>query len=376
MKRPELTLYVMLGGMLALGATQAGSAATPQAVTAAATATVMPGRKEPLRGEEPTRAQLDRLVAPVALYPDALAAQVLAASTYPIEVVEADRWMQGHSGLDGPARARAVNLQSWDSSVKALTEVPAVLAMMDTNLMWTAALGEAYLDEPQSVLNAVQVMRRRARLAGNLHSTPQETVSDEEQDIVIEPTDPQVIYVPEYDPWIVYGAPVVVYPGWIDIPGLFTDGYGIDFGFGIPIGYYGVYPWAWSDWGADWHGGGLRFHHHRYASSGSGFIGHRHFGLGQPGIGHSGFAAGPAPADAHQGILGAGAGRYGGGLPAGRDPAMGFRPGGFHGSAFPGGGFRAGGFHGSAFPGGGFRGGGFHGTAFHGGGFHGGAPRR
>ncbi len=401
MKRSELTLAVVLGGVLALGAMQAGCATAPAIGTGAATEPVAPVRQDSPQGAEPAPDELDRLVAPVALYPDALTAQVLAASTYPIEVVEADRWMHEHSGLDGPARARAVNLQSWPASVKALTEVPAVLAMMDTNLTWTSALGEAYLDEPQNVLDAVQVMRRRAQLAGNLQSTPQETVSDEEQEIVIEPTDPEVVYIPEYDPWMVYGAPLVIYPGWVDMPGLFIGGYGIDFGLGIPIGYFGGFPWGWSDWGADWHGPWLRFHHHPYASSGSGFINHRHVGLGRPGIRHSDFAAGAAPADAHHGIFGASGGRYSGGLPAGHMPTGGVRPGGFQGGGFHGGGFQGGGFHGGGFHGGGFqgggfhgggfqgggfqgggfhgggfRGGGFHGGGFHGGGFHGGGPRR
>jgi Protein of unknown function (DUF3300) len=365
MKCSELTLTIMLGGMLALGVMQIGCAATPEVAKAAASGAVVPVRQAPAQGEEPAPVELDRLVAPVALYPDALAAQVLAASTYPVEVVEADRWMHEHSGLDEPARARAVNLQSWDPSVKALTEVPAVLAMMDTNLTWTSALGEAYLGEPQRVLDAVQVMRRRAQLAGNLQSTPEETVSDEEQEILIEPADPQVVYVPEYDPWIVYGAPLVTYPGWVEMPGLFTDGYGIDFGLGIPIGYFGVFPWAWSDWGADWRGHRLRFHQHPYASSGSAFINHRHVGLGRPAVRHFGFAAGLAPADLNHGVFGA-AGRYGGGLPPGRAYAGGSRPGSFYGTGSPA----------AHFPGAGVRPGGFHGGGFHGGGFHGGGPRR
>jgi hypothetical protein len=119
--------------------------------------------------------QLDQLVAPIALYPDALIAQMLAASTFPTEIVEAERWMQGHASLKGDPLAQEVDKQPWDSSVKALTQFPAVLANMDKNLSWTSALGDAYANQPQDVLNAVQVMRQRAQQVGNLKSTPQQT---------------------------------------------------------------------------------------------------------------------------------------------------------------------------------------------------------
>jgi hypothetical protein len=112
--------------------------------------------------------QLDQIVAPIALYPDALVAQVLAAATYPTEVAEADRWMQQHSGLKGKKLAQAVDKQSWDPSVKALTQFPSVLANMDKDISWTSALGEAYANQPQDVLNAVQAMREQAQQAGNL----------------------------------------------------------------------------------------------------------------------------------------------------------------------------------------------------------------
>jgi hypothetical protein len=150
---------------------------------------------------------LDQIVAPIALYPDALVAQILAASTYPTEVAEADQWMQQHSALTGEELAKAVDQQSWDPSVKTLTQFPSVLANMDRNLSWTSALGNAYANQPQDVLNAVQVMRERAQQAGNLQSTSQETVTTEGQTIVIQPANPQVVYVPEYDPWLIYGDP-------------------------------------------------------------------------------------------------------------------------------------------------------------------------
>src|SRR4030081_2614594 len=121
--------------------------------------------------------QLEQLVAPIALYPDALIAQILAAATYPDQVVEADRWLQQHTDLKGEKLGQEVDKQPWDPSVKALTEFPSVLANMDKNLSWTSSLGDAYVNQPQDVMNAVQVMRQRAEKAGNLKSTSQENVS-------------------------------------------------------------------------------------------------------------------------------------------------------------------------------------------------------
>jgi len=154
-----------------------------------------------------TPEELQQLVAPIALYPDALVSQVLAAATYPTEIVEADRWVQDHPNLKGKDLANAVDQQSWDPSIKAITQFPSVLANLDKNLAWTSALGEAYLDQSEAVMDAVQVMRGRAQASGNLKSNEQEKVVTEEKTIVIEPADPEVVYVPAYDPRIVYGAP-------------------------------------------------------------------------------------------------------------------------------------------------------------------------
>jgi hypothetical protein len=176
---------------------------------------------------QPSVDELDQLVAPIALYPDALVAQALAAATYPTQVVEADRWMQQHTDLNGGALAQAVDSQPWDPSVKALTQFPSVLAMMDKNLSWTSSLGDAYVNAQENVFDAVQVMRQRAQQAGNLQSTQQEEVTTDGQTIAIEPTDPEVVYVPEYDPWDVYGAPLAYYPGWFGVPGLYIDGPGV-----------------------------------------------------------------------------------------------------------------------------------------------------
>ncbi len=120
--------------------------------------------------------QLQQLVAPIALYPDSLVAQVLAASTFPEQVVEADRWVQANPDLKGSALGQAVDQQPWDPSVKALTAFPSVLGNMDKNLSWTSSLGDAYYNQQPDVMNAIQVMRQRAQSAGNLQSTPQQTV--------------------------------------------------------------------------------------------------------------------------------------------------------------------------------------------------------
>src|SRR2546422_4225849 len=155
----------------------------------------------PVEGEvvvDQTPGQLDQLVAPIALYPDALVAQILGACTYPTEIVEADRWMQEHSGLKGQELAQAVDQQSWDPSIKALTPFPSVLANLDKNLSWASALGDAYVNQQQAVLDAVQEMRGRAQQQGNLTSTSEQTVTDQGPTIVIQPADPEIVYVPTY----------------------------------------------------------------------------------------------------------------------------------------------------------------------------------
>src|SRR5271167_2416638 len=134
--------------------------------------------------------ELQQLVAPIALYPDALVAQVLAASTYPTEIVEADRWMQNHSNLKGQDLAGEVDKQPWDPSVKALTQFPSVLENMDKNLSWTSSLGDAYANQQQDVMDAVQSMRQQARKSGNLNSNEQENVTSQGNTIVIEPANP------------------------------------------------------------------------------------------------------------------------------------------------------------------------------------------
>src|SRR5258708_27567591 len=150
--------------------------------------------------------QLQQLVAPIALYPDALVAQILAGATFPDQIVEAQKWMEQHKDLQGDALAKEVDKQPWDPSVKALTQFPAVLANTNRNLAWTAELGDAYVNQQQDLTQAIQLMRQRAESAGSLKSTPQENVTTEGDTIVIQPALTNDVYVPQYDPWVVYGS--------------------------------------------------------------------------------------------------------------------------------------------------------------------------
>lgn len=213
-----------------------------------------------------TSETLEQLVAPIALYPDALVAQILAASTYPAEVVEAWRWMQGHPGLNGQELANAVNPQPWDPSVKALTQFPSVLDSMNRNLAWTSALGDAYVNEPEDVLNAVQMLRQRAQAAGSLQSTSEQTVTTQGQAIAIDPTEPDLVYVPEYDPWLVYGAPLAAYPGWVGVPGIYYAGPDLYFDLGLGAGLFAGFGWGWHDWGFDWRHRRMTYNHAPYIS--------------------------------------------------------------------------------------------------------------
>ena len=306
--------------------------------------------------------ELQQLVAPIALYPDALVSQILAGATYPTEIVESDRWIQEHPNLKGKDLADEVDKQSWDPSIKALAQFPSVLANMDKNLSWTSALGEAYVNQPQDVMDAVQVMRARAKAAGNLKSNSQAKVETQGQTIIVEPATPDVVYIPTYDPWVVFGAPVVAWPGWYWYPGLYVPGPGIAFGVGFGIGFFAGFGWGWHSWGCDWGHRTVVFNHTTFMSHSRTFYG-----------GHSGFRDFSA-ARGYGGIHGQGF--HGAGVHDGR----GFRGGGSHGGP---------GAHGFAAPhgqlgshSGAFRGfdhGGvthsysFRGRSSFGGGFHGGA---
>jgi uncharacterized membrane protein YgcG len=213
-----------------------------------------------------TPEQLEQLVAPIALYPDSLVAQILAASTFPEQVVEADQWVQAHPDLKGDALAKAVDQQPWDPSVKALSAFASVLGNMDKNLSWTSSLGDAYYNQEQDVMDAVQVMRQRAQEAGKLKNTEQQTVTSQDSTIIIEPASPDVVYVPEYDPWLVYGDRIEAWPGWYEYPGIWYDGLYPSYGVGFGIGFYGGYGWGWHHWGSDWHHRSITYDHDRYYS--------------------------------------------------------------------------------------------------------------
>src|SRR5271154_987926 len=162
--------------------------------------------------------ELQQLAAPIALYPDALVAQVLAAATFPDQVAAAEGWDQYHSNLTGPNLMAAVDQQPWDPAVKALCQFPSVLANMASNLTWTSSLGEAYHTQSGDVMTAIQVLRAKAYAAGNLKSSTQlAVVQQSPQVIVIQPVNPQVVYVPMYNPAVVYGYPYVV-PAYVYVP--------------------------------------------------------------------------------------------------------------------------------------------------------------
>ncbi len=208
--------------------------------------------------------QIDALVAPIALYPDALVAQVLAASTYPNEVVEASQWMRDNSSLQGTALANAVNQQPWDPSVQALTQFPSVLDQMANNLSWTSALGDAFYNQQADVMASVQRLRAQAKAAGNLKSTSQMTVVQESpQTIVIQPANPQVVYVPTYNPTVIYGTPY--YPPGYSTGALVATGL-ISFGVGMAVGAAMSNSWGWNSWGCGWHGGTVVYNRNVYVS--------------------------------------------------------------------------------------------------------------
>jgi hypothetical protein len=224
-----------------------------------------------------TPQQLQQLVAPIALYPDSLVAQILAASTFPEEVVEADRFVQSHPDLQGDALGQAVDQQPWDPSVKALAAFPSVLGNMDKNLSWTSSLGDAYYNQQQEVMDAVQEMRQRAQDAGNLKTTPQQNVTAQGSTIVIAPASPEVVYVPAYDPWLIYGGAIVAWPGWYPYPGIWYEGPYLSFGVGFGIGFFGGYGWGWGHWGFDWHRHYAVYNHNRYYSRSRTFYNRNNF---------------------------------------------------------------------------------------------------
>jgi hypothetical protein len=207
-----------------------------------------PGGQTIFRQEE-----LDQMLAPIALYPDELLVQVLMAATYPLEVVQASRWVQANPNLRGDQMAAALEQQDWDPSVKSLANFPSVLQMMNDRLEWTQKLGDAFLDQRNQVMDTVQMLRKKAQAQGSLSTTNEQRVIEDPQTqtIIIEPAVPQVVYVPAYNPMIVYGPwwwpaypPYYYYPRGAVIAG------GV-IGFGVAVGVAWGYAW-----------GGFNWHHH------------------------------------------------------------------------------------------------------------------
>jgi hypothetical protein len=281
------------------------------------------GDQAPARTPQ-TPEQLQQLVAPIAIYPDSLVAQILAASTYPTQVVEADRWVQAHPDLKGDDLAKAVDQQKWDPSVKALTAFPTVLGNMDKNISWTSELGDAYYNQEQDVMDAIQVMRQKAQQAGNLKDTPQQKVETQGSTIIIQPAEPEVVYVPAYDPWLIYGGPIAPWPGWYAYPGIWYGGPSLFWGVGFGIGFYGGYGWGWGGWGFDWGRRVVIYDHNRYYSRSSTFYNRNNYYRGGRG-GAPGRPGGPNRPFNGDNRAARGYGDRGG-AGAGARPGAGYRP--------------------------------------------------
>ena len=220
--------------------------------------------------------ELRQLVAPVALYPDELLAEVLAAATYPSDVDEAAQWLQQNANLTSDQVANAVDRMSWDSSVKALTEFPMVLASMDQNLSWTSALGDAYFNQPDDVMDAVQALRQAAVAAGTLQSNAQIRVSNQGGIIVIESVDADTVYVPTYDCWNGFGFPIDPWPNFVFAPGV-ARGSRILWNIGFHVvGAWGRVNWGWHNWAFDWGQRRVVFRHESYVSHSPSVINRRY----------------------------------------------------------------------------------------------------
>jgi hypothetical protein len=210
--------------------------------------------KPPFKQEE-----LEQMLAPLALYPDSLLSQILMASTYPLEIVQAERWVKANQNLKGDAMAKALEEQDWDPSVKSLVNFPDVLAMLSDKLDWTEDLGDAFIGQQKEVMDTIQKLRGKAEAAGQLQSTAEQTVTVEPQGqsqvIVIEPASPEVIYVPAYNPTVVYGGwPYPSYPPYpYHPPGYVLGTAAVSFGLGVACG--AAWGYAWGD--CDWHHGDI-----------------------------------------------------------------------------------------------------------------------
>ena len=252
----SLGLSILLVFTIGPGAATSWAYQSTGAPAAGSTAPTYSGQGVPETSEE-----LQSLVAPIALYPDALVAQILTAATFPDQVAVASYWLQQNKTLTGSALGTAVDKQTWDPSVKALSQFPSVLSNMAQNLSWTSQLGEAYHNQQADVMAAVQTLRAKAKAAGNLKSGSQLTVVQQSpQTIVIQPTNPQVVYVPEYNPAVIYGTPYVV-PNYTTADVVAASV--LTFGAGLAIGAMmsgGCCGWGYSSWSCNWYGGAAYYH--------------------------------------------------------------------------------------------------------------------
>jgi len=202
--------------------------------------------------------QLDSLVAPIALYPDPLLAQVLAASTYPLEIIQLQQWLEKNKGLKDQALVDAAEKQPWDSSVQAMAPLPDLVKRLADDIQWTTDLGNAFLAQQSDLMDAVQRMRQKAQANGNLQTSEQMKVEtqviENKSVVVIEPADPQVVYVPSYNPTVVYGAPPPAYPYppvYYPPPGYYAAGMALTFGLGVAMGAAWGGGWGSCGWGGD-----------------------------------------------------------------------------------------------------------------------------
>ncbi len=257
----RLWLPVLFAGLFLLlssGSAQQAPTAAPPKQDAAADQSTPTTPTTPAKQEAPAKKpfkpeELEQIVAPIALYPDSLLSQVFMASTYPLEVIEAARWAKANKDLKGDKLTQELEKKTWDASVKSLVNFSQVLAMMDEKLDWTQKLGDAFLAQQKEVMDTVQKLRAKAQEKGNLKSTEQQKVVVEEKVIKIESTSPQVVYVPTYNPTVVYGTwPYPAYPPYYYYPpGYAAAGAAISFGVGFAMGAAWGYAWG----GCNWHGG-------------------------------------------------------------------------------------------------------------------------
>ncbi|QND96138.1 hypothetical protein SY91_03580 [Burkholderia cenocepacia] len=286
--RPVRTLIAssVIVSLLGLSACKHDDNSTAAPASDASAASAAQPASTPVAYTPPSADQLYQMVAPIALFPDKLVALVLAGATYPDQIAAANTWVTQNPSLKGQALASAADAQPWDPSVKALTAFPAVLSQMASNPAWTTSLGQAYYNDPTDVMNAIQVMRQRAQKSGHLRSSGQLRVTQvaqaapagytpatdapvvysgpaivppPEQAIEIEPAQPDVVYVPSYNPTVVYGEPVSSYPGYVYRPPVYSTGEVvtagvITFGIGIAVGaaIFGHHDWGWHAWGVNW----------------------------------------------------------------------------------------------------------------------------